>query len=100
MPQDRSHPHTSRATPPTIKMVSFGPAPQAALRRLLSGLRARGWHDPDETALALLRALQSSRKPMTPHQLARVVSTSFLTVNGISRADLERFLSEMANVPR
>jgi hypothetical protein len=75
----------------------LGPNTQAAIRTLLTEFRFRGWHDPGNAALAIVRALEAAHGVLPPSRAARAVPADFLSRNNLSRHQLAGLLTELAS---
>ncbi len=63
----------------------------------MTEFRRRGWHDVGGTAVAVVRALEESDRGLSPQRAAAVVGTEFVTVNHVSRTDVEEMLVRLAD---
>jgi hypothetical protein len=78
-------------------LESLGPTPQAAVRRLMTEFRRRGWHDAGGTAVAIVRTLEQAQRAVPPHRAAAVVAAEFLAVNQASRRQVVELLTKIAD---
>lgn len=81
---------------PALDLETLGPTPQAAVRRLITEFRRRGWRETGGAAVAIVRALEEARAAVPPHRAAAVVAAEFLAMNQTSRTEVEEFLTRLA----
>lgn len=62
-----------------------------AVRAILSAFRARGWNDPGGAAVAVVRALETSKEPQAL-DMESLIPTEFLARNGVSRRTVAQTL--------
>jgi hypothetical protein len=78
-----------------LHLEAFGISSKHALRRLLTEFRTRGWRDPGDAALLVIRRIE--RQPgVAAERAAAAAPSAFFEVNHIDRKDLAEVLSEMA----
>src|SRR5829696_4786170 len=71
-----------------LSLDLLGASGRATLRALLSTFRDHGWRDSDGAALALVHAIEHSRRGVSPGRAAVAMPADFLARNHISRSML------------
>jgi hypothetical protein len=79
-----------------LYLDSFGTSAKHGLRRLLTEFKARGWRDPGDAALLVIRTIEA-QPGITPERAAAAAPLDFFDRNSISRKDLAEALSDVAN---
>lgn len=78
-----------------LYLEAFGISSKHALRRLLSEFRTRGWRDPGDAALLVIRTVE--RQPgVSAERAAAAAPPEFFDVNQLRRKDLADALCEIA----
>lgn len=78
-----------------LHLAEFGVSPQHALRLLLTEFRTRGWRDPGDAALLVIRQIEK-RPGITPERAAAAAPAAFFDVNNLRRRDLADALVEIS----
>lgn len=78
-----------------LYLDSFGISSKHGIRRLLSKFRERGWRDPGDAALLVMRRIES-QPGIAPERAAAAAPPEFFEVNRIRRKDLAAALVELA----
>ena len=79
-----------------LHLEAFGISSKHALRRLLNEFRTRGWHDPGDTALLVIRRVEL-QPGVSPERAAAAAPPEFFDMNHLRRKDLADALSEIAS---
>lgn len=78
-----------------LHLEAFGISPKHALRKLLNEFRTRGWRDPGDAALLVIRKVE--RQPgVSADRAAAAAPPEFFDVNHLKREDLADALREIA----
>ena len=78
-----------------LRLEAFGISPKHALRKVLTEFRIRGWRDPGDAALLVIRRIE--RHPgITANRAAGAAPPEFFELNQIRKKDLAAALREIA----
>jgi hypothetical protein len=79
-----------------LYVEALGVSPKHALRELLTEFRQRGWRDPGDAALLVIRRIEQ-RPGILSALAASAAPPEFFEVNHIRRKDLADALNDLAN---
>jgi hypothetical protein len=78
-----------------LHVEAFGISQKHALRRLLTEFRHRGWRDPGDAALLVIRKIEK-QPGVAATRAAAAAPAAFFDLNHITKKDLAAALVEIA----
>jgi hypothetical protein len=82
-------------TQTALHLEAFGISQKHALRRLLTAFRQRGWRDPGDAALLVIRKIEK-QPGVAANRAAAAAPPEFFDLNHITRKELAEALVEIA----
>jgi hypothetical protein len=85
----------TNSTPTGLHLESFGISSKHALRRLLTEFRARGWRDPGDATLLVIRRIET-HPGVGSDRAAAAAPEEFFGLNHIRHRELAEALEDPA----